>query len=368
MTCTYSLGMLRAQTGRTVLSVGGIALCVVLMLFLLGVYRGVSLGSLEYVHRNSVDLWVLQKNATNILRCTSVLLPAHGDALRRVPGVDSAAPVLLLLATVGERAEAATVYLAGYDPKTGRGGPPLLLKGRSPMTDDEIVFDHAFALKHGYKIGDSIHLQGQILNLVGMSGGTNAFVIQYAFVTIACAQRLIGFPGLVTCFLVTVKGAEPETVQAAIKAALPSVEVFDQATFVANNTRELQTGFLTFIYTIAAMGLVVLTTILSLLLSIHILERRREFAVMKVVGASHRFLSGLVVKQALLISGLGMGSALVLFVPVTWLVEWLAPEVAVATSVSQAIAVGGLVAVVGLASAALALGRLRRIYAMEAFS
>jgi putative ABC transport system permease protein len=274
----------------------------------------------------------------------------------------------MLLATVGDRSKVATVYLAGYDPATGRGGPPYLLAGRAPLADDEIVLDRAFALKHGYEIGDSVHLQGQILNLVGISGGTNAFVIQYAFVTIACAQRLIGFPGLVTCFLVTLKGGEPDRVKTAIKEALPTVEVYDQATFVANNTQELQSGFLTFIYTIAALGLVVLTTILSLLLSIHILERRREFAIMKVVGASLCFLCGLVVKQALLISGMGMCAALVLFVPVTWLVERLAPEVAVATSCTQAVLVAGLVIVVGLASATLALGRLRRIYALEAFS
>lgn len=368
MTYTYSMGMLRAQPWRAVLSVGGIALCVVLMLFLLGVYRGVSQGSLEYVERNAVDLWVLQKNATNLLRCTSVLLPVHGEALRKVPGVKAAAPVLLLLATVGDRSQVATVYLAGYDPATERGGPPYLREGRAPITDDEIVLDRAFALKHGFQIGDFVHLQGQALNLVGISGGTNAFVIQYAFVTIACAQRLVGFPGLVTCFLVTVQGDEIETVKASIQAALPTVEVYDQTTFVANNMQELQSGFLTFIYTIAALGLVVLTTILSLLLSIHILERRREFAIMKVVGAPRRFLSGLVVKQALLISGAGMCAALLLFGPVTWLVEHLAPEVAVATSLMQALAVAGLVAAVGLASALLTMHRLRRIYALEAFS
>ena len=365
---TYCLGMLKAQPLRTALSVGGIALCVVMMLFLLGVYRGVSEGSLEYIRQNEVDLWVLQRNATNILRCTSVLLPAHGEAIKSVPGVATVAPVLLLLATVGDDAKVATVYLAGYDPATGRGGPPRMRAGRAPVTDDEIVLDFAFAAKHGYKLGDSVRLQGQKLELVGISGGTNAFVIQYAFVTLACAQRLIGFPGLVTCYLVTVSGAAPNEVRLAIKAALPIVEVYGQDRFVANNRQELEAGFLTFIYTIAILGLVVLTTILSLLLSIHILERRREFAIMKVVGAPGLFLSGLILKQALLLSGLGMGTALVLFGPTVWLVERLSPEMAVATSVVQTVAVAGLVAAVGLASATLAMQRLRRIYALEAFS
>jgi hypothetical protein len=50
------------------------------------------------------------------------------------------------------------------------------------------------------------------------------------------------------------------------------------------------------------------------------------------------------------------------------LVAYLSPEVAVAASVAQAGAVAVLVAVVGLISATLALGRLRKIYALEAFS
>jgi len=50
------------------LTIGGVSLCIVLMFFLLAVYRGVADGSVEYIRRNKADLWVLQRNATNILR------------------------------------------------------------------------------------------------------------------------------------------------------------------------------------------------------------------------------------------------------------------------------------------------------------
>ena len=43
----YSLHILKAQPLRSALTVGGIALCAVLMLFLLSVYRGVADGSVE---------------------------------------------------------------------------------------------------------------------------------------------------------------------------------------------------------------------------------------------------------------------------------------------------------------------------------
>src|SRR3972149_2704680 len=109
----YALMSLRSQPLRMFLSIGGIALCVLLMLFLLGVYRGVEEGSMEFIHHNHADLWVLQGNATNILRCTSVLWNNSANEIANIPGVKSVAPLLLLLSTVGEGDNAATVYLAG---------------------------------------------------------------------------------------------------------------------------------------------------------------------------------------------------------------------------------------------------------------
>ena len=77
----YSIRMLRSQPLRLALTVGGIALCAVLMLFLLGVYRGVSYGSVEYIRCNRADLWVLERNQTNILRCSSILQGDHGATI-----------------------------------------------------------------------------------------------------------------------------------------------------------------------------------------------------------------------------------------------------------------------------------------------
>jgi hypothetical protein len=126
------------------LTVGGIALCIVLMLFLLGVYRGVAIGSVDYIRRNPADLWVLQKNATNILRGSSLLTLSHGTLLRETGDVREASPVLLFLTTVWREKENATLFLAGFDPATGAGGPPEIVAGRSVRNDDEIVLDRVF--------------------------------------------------------------------------------------------------------------------------------------------------------------------------------------------------------------------------------
>ncbi|MFQ5991527.1 MAG: ABC transporter permease [Nitrospiraceae bacterium] len=365
----YAVRILRDQPLRLSLTVGGIALCIVLMLFLMAAYRGVADGSLDYIRRNRADLWVLQRNASNILRGSSVLFTGHGQQMQRIPGVKSASPVLLILSTVRIGDQIATVFLTGYDVVTGVAGPPDLVAGRHVRSDDEIVLDKAFTAKYGLNVDDRIQIQDTTLQVVGVSSGTNAFVIQYAFVTLQQAQSLIGIPSLVTCYLIRVeKGQQTAQVAAAIREALPEVEVYNHPTFLQNNVREVQSGFLPFIYTVASLGVVVLTAILSLLLSINVLEKRKDFALLKTLGASRGFLSRIIVEQALLIATTALIAALGLFFPLVRLVERFAPEVTTKSSVEQVVGVAVVVGAMSILSAFISMQRLRWIYPMEAFS
>jgi len=365
----YAIRTLRSQPLRLVLTVGGIALCIVLMFFLLAVYRGVADGSVEYIRQNRADLWVLQENATNILRGSSLISADQIYAIARTPGVRTAAPVLFLLSTVRNGDQVGTVFLTGFEPEKGLGGPPQLIWGRGPRADDEIVLDKSFARKFGFEPGGYVDLQGRLLKIVGISGGTNAFVIQYAFVTLRFARNLIGVPGLATCVLVNAEpGAALGPIRAEICDVLAGLKAYDQETFLANNVHEMRSGFLPLLYTVAAIGAIVLTAILSLLLSVNILERRKDFAILKTLGSPMAFLWGLVIKQAVLIASVSCAAALILFFPLVQVIERVSPEVTTKSTAGQ---IGGVVAAVlamSLVSSLVAIRRLRRIYFLEAFS
>ncbi|MBM3311676.1 MAG: ABC transporter permease [Candidatus Aminicenantes bacterium] len=362
----YALRVLRGQPLRLVLTVGGVSLCVVLMFFLLAVYRGAAEGSVDYIRQNPADLWVLQKNASNILRGSSLVSSAQGELLSRLPGVRTVASVLFLLQTVRRGEEARTVFLAGYEPDKGLGGPPRLAAGRHVRSDDEIVLDRSFARKLGLGLGRELDLQGHRLVVVGISRGTNAFVIQYAFVTLRLARSLIGFPGLTTCFLLLLdEGADPVRLQETIRDRCPGLEVYDQATFLGNNVREMKSGFLPLLYTVAAIGVVVLTAILSLLLSVNILERRRDFAILKTLGSPARLLWGMVVHQALWMASASSLVALGIFFPLLRVVERISPEVSAKSSPCQVVGVILAVGLMSLLSALVSTRRLRRIYHWE---
>ncbi|MFH0992580.1 MAG: ABC transporter permease [bacterium] len=365
---SFAYRILRSQPLRMGLTVGGMALCIILMLFLMSIYHGVADGSVEYVRQTKADLWVLQEGTTNILRGFSILSTGHGNILRTISGIESVSPLLFLLTTITKGTQSSTVYVAGYDLATGIGAPPQLKEGRSLREDDEIILDRAFALKNSFVLGNTLVIRNDTLKIVGISEQTNMFVLQYAFVSIAKARALAGFSGLTSCFLVTVKNdADLIATRERIKNELPGTEVFCQREFVENNIREMQSGFLPLLYTLALIGAVVLTTILSLILTITILEKRKDFAVMKILGSPRSFLSRLILTQGFEIALASCITALVFFFPLIHCVEVVSPEVSTKTSLEQIVVI--VVAALGmnLVSSFLSYRQLRRIYPMEVY-
>jgi putative ABC transport system permease protein len=322
----------------------------------------------DYIRERKTDIWVLQQNSTNILRGFSILQRGHGVLLSEISGVQSISPILFLLSTVRSDDRTASIFLTGYDLTNNIGAPHTLTSGRQIVSDSEIVIDKAFAAKMKLRIGDRIQIRDTTLEIVGLSEGTNMFVIQYGFVSLKTAQAVLGLEGIVTCYLVNVKEQQNlYNVADNIRQELPGVEVYTNEQFLQNNIREMESGFLPLLYAIAGIGGVVLTTILSLILSINILERRKDFAILKTLGSPAGFLPKLVVVQGLAISLLGFFLSLVVFFPTARLIEVLSPDVSTKSSWEQVIIVFFTVAVLSLISSFFSLQRLRRIYPTEAF-
>ncbi|VAX24539.1 hypothetical protein MNBD_IGNAVI01-3094 [hydrothermal vent metagenome] len=364
----FSLRILVSQKSRIILTILGMSLCISLMLFLAGIYKGVADGSVEYIRHNDADLWILQKSSNNILRGTSILPYILTNKIVEQKEVESVSPVLLLLTTVKRRNNFATLFLAGYPKGNKYGGPPEIVEGKNVENDNEIVLDKAFASKMRYKIGDSVRVQDSKLLLVGLSSGTNAFVIQYGFTTLKRASKLLGFPGIVTTFIVKLKpNSNRSDAAEKLKTALPNTSIFDQGTFLKNNITETESGILPIFYSIAGLGGIVLTVILSLILSINILEKRKDMAVMKAMGAPKYFLPMLVLNQAMIISAVSIIISLFIYFPMVNLIEMVSPEVSAKITVYQVILISILIMIMSLISSMISINKLRNIYPLEVF-
>jgi putative ABC transport system permease protein len=364
----YAFRLLVQNKQRFILTSLGIALCTLLMLFMVSLYESVADGCVEYVRTSKADLWVLQKHATNILRSTSLLPSSYETDLSNTEGVKSVSPIFFIFASVPIRGENATFYLTGFDPVTGVGGPPRILEGHTVTSDDEIVLDKAFAAKYKLEVGDRIPVKDDSLTVCGISGGTNMFVLQYAFISLHEAHNVVGFHFVVSAYQVKILPTfKVNDVQANVYAKLKNVVVFDNDTFVKNNIHEMENGIIPLFLIITLITAVVLTAILSLILSVSVLERRKDFAIIKALGSPHGFITGLVVLQSMLLSFTGLILGVVLFFPMISLIEKLSPEVANTTSLGQILLVSAGVLLISLISSILPIQKIRKIYPLEVF-
>ncbi len=365
---TYEFNIIREHRLRYALTSLGIALCALLMLFLVAIYQGISYGSVEYVRASDADLWVLQEHATNILRSTSILPVVYQEEIKKLQGVKSVSPVFFILASVKINGNDASLYLTGYDPKTGAGGPPHIVEGRNPGSVNEIVIDKAFAAKNKVGIGSRIYIRNDSLEICGISTGTNMFVIQYGFIYIDKAYEIIGLKDVASCFQVQVlQGYDHSQVKAEIDSLFTNIVVYDKNTFTDNNIREMESGIIPMLFIVTLISAVVLTSILSLILSVSVLEKRKDYAIMKALGSPRGFIAGLIVRLSIILSLIGLSFTMVLYFPLLNLVERISPEVSAKTSVMQIITVFAGVIIISLVSSFLPNQRIRKIYPIEVF-
>jgi putative ABC transport system ATP-binding protein len=354
---------LARQPQQLVLTALVVACCVVLFLFLWSVYQGAYTGCLTYLRSVDADLWVLQNTAYNLLRGSSILPASHIRLVRETPGVGRVTPLLIILTSVETARGYWTIFLTGYDPAQGIGGPPALAAGRGVGGDDEIVLDTAFARKFGFRIGDRVVVNGKPLVVVGLSAGTNAIVIQYAFVTMRCAQSMLPFPGLVTAVAVSVAaGEDVAAVRARLDALHPNSHCFTRAGLIANNIAEMSNGFLPILGVVTVMGAIVLTAILGLLTVLSVLRRRRDYTILRMIGSSSGFLWGLIARRVGLQVAVGAATGVALFALVTPIVRAASPEIECLLVPWQVIAAVTTAFGAGAIAAAIAAARLRTDY------
>jgi putative ABC transport system permease protein len=364
----YVIRILTDKPVRFILTFTGIAFCIILILFILGIYNGVAEGSIEYIKKTRADIWVLQGNNNNIMRGTSIIPANYINAIKRDSLVESADAVLLFFTNIITKNDSTTVLLAGYVPGTA-GGPPQIVKGREIHKNDEIVLDESFAKKHKIKIGDRIFIQGNILRVVGLSTCTNAIVTQYAFVTLEYGQSIIQLPQLASFFIVKTKSKKniPLVINNITKNFGSKLSLFTHETFLVNNIREMEAGILPLFFAIAVIGGIVLAIILSLILSVNILEKRKDLAIMKILGSSQWFLDKLVVLQSLAISVTALIFGIAVFFPLLRFIEYVSPEVTSRVDLKHILMVAFITTLTSLLSSLFACRKTRNIYPLEVF-
>lgn len=303
------------QKFRLALSIGGVALAMMLIVFLNGFQSGLFRQVTAYLDHTPADVVVAQEDVTNMLGATSSLPASTADLARGVPGIKQVIPIVSRFIILDIHDKKVVAYLVGYEPKVG-GGPWALKAGRTPKNDREVVLDWVMAEIHGLNLGDTIEILDEDFTLVGLSEGTNSWMASFLFVEKRAAERLLLTPEATSFLFLTFEpGADAVTVEARLRRRLREAEILPIAVFKQNDIALLVKVFATPLRLMVVIAFAVGTAILGMIIYTATMERMREYGVLKAVGAKNRHLYWLVTQQGLVTALLGV----VLGISLAWL-------------------------------------------------
>jgi putative ABC transport system permease protein len=306
---------------RLVGSVVSAGLAVMLILLLSGLWSGIREQTTLYTDHAGAALYVLQPGVRDLTAGTSVVPLDVLDRVRADPEVTWAAPVRSSYVILQLHDSKVAPYVVGAVPGQP-GGVWSLAAGRVPMADDEIVPDRVLARRHGLGIGSSVELAGRRFRVVGLADHSAGFMVPFVFVTHAALDDVTGTKASTSFILIGT--SHPTTVAARLQAA--GLNVLTRQQVAANNLR-LATG----IYgaplrLMVAIAVGAGTLIVALAGYTAIVERQREYGVIKALGGSGGRLIRLAFVQSLSLGSLALATGGLLFLAGRALIETVRPQ------------------------------------------
>lgn len=316
---------IRHKLGRFLLTCLGLSLLLGVVLSMIGIYRGLVDDALSLVRAPAADLWVVEAGTRGPFAEASRMPGDTREMVARIPGVAAAGSVTYQTVETVYRGQTLRLQVVGYEP--GRlGGPAAIAEGRAITNrHGEVVVD----VRAGMALGDRIHLGRDDYLVVGLTrhhvstGGDPVL-----FLSLRDAQDLQFLPKPSTYRRDQARGAPPpatDTINAVVARLDPdtapeavareigrwkhlgsATQAQQEAILVQSVVEKArrQIGLFTTIL------LVVSAVVIALIIYTMTMDKMREIATLKLIGAPDRTIVGLILQQALAMGGIGFGFGL----------------------------------------------------------
>jgi putative ABC transport system permease protein len=282
---------------RTVTTMAGVALGVVLVVLTVGITHGFLN---DQGRRNSAitaEIMIGAPGTTFGLSLNPTLsLPLNRvEEIRSIEGVADAVPV-------GQNLQGRMVDGIDYESYTRVSGLRIV-EGRTFNAPDEAIIDRQQALNRKLKVGDEYEIFNRPFRIAGIYEPESLGRIKIPLSTL---QQSLNRPDL--CSMILVKVADPSSqneVAARIKERYKDHSVMltrNLPILIAQGTPALQT----FLNVVIALSIIVSSLVILLTMYTTVTERTRQIGVLKSLGASKLWIAGEIEKEALLISSFGV--------------------------------------------------------------
>lgn len=339
---------------RLVISVGGVALALLLILSLDAVFTGVERQITAYIEYSGADIWVSQEDVLNMHMASSSLPDSVARKVKNVPGVASVTPIHYLTNNIVAGDERNLAYIIGLPDGPELGGPWKISSGRSLPGKGEAIIDRNVAEKSGIALGDEIEILGEEFEVTGLSEGTASLVNSVAFISMDDFEVMRGSYDTFSFLLVKIlEGESPELVAARIQEQVRDVTVQTGNGF-ARQERKVVKDMSTDVITIMNLiGFLIGLAVMALTVYTSTLSRRREYGMLKALGARNTDLYRTVLAQAILSVILGFLFGLILTLLLTVVIPIFGSNLALEISRASLLKVGSVSLVIAAVSAML---------------
>lgn len=297
------LANLRVRPFRTLISVIGVALGVVLVILFTGLARGMTNDMAKRAANWKAEIVFSRPGGMEVTSSNASVNLAYVDRLREIEGVQSTVPVISNV-TSDSKGTWGIKRLDGVDwqPFSEMNGI-YLVEGRAPVANDEVIIDEQSVEETGLKVGDPYELfGGKQYKVVGVFSPPSGARVKMSLAALQDALQT----DKCTYILVKVKdGADPATVAARINEVLPGNKVSLTQDMVAD-AQERIPGLNTFLRVLVGLGAFVSTIFVLLSMYTTITERRKEIGILKSLGASTSFIISTIEGEAFMIGVLGV--------------------------------------------------------------
>jgi putative ABC transport system permease protein len=306
---------------RLAVTVTGIVFAVVLIVVQIGLFLGFTTATSSVIDRSGADLWVTGARVPYIEQG----VPFSERKLTTVlatPGVERAGKFIVRF-TQWKRPDGRqeSVQIVGLELSSGLGAPWNLVEGtlddlRKP---DAVFIDEIYREKLGVdRLGQVIEIRGRRARIAGFTRGIRACTTSpYVFTTFKNALDYTDLAEDRTLYIL-VKGSpgvSVERLRQSLASRLSDVDVVTNGGF-SLMTRVywmFTTGAGIAVLLAALLGLVVGVVVVTQTIYATTVDHIREYGTLKAIGATNRYLYGVIVQQAVISAVIGLAIIISVF-------------------------------------------------------
>lgn len=299
------------RPARTVASVAGVAVGVLLIVFTVGLSNGTMRERAKRESNVGAEIMIRASGAIGFSGTEAFRLPIElRDSIGRVEGVHTVVPLGQNAVSSDDSNSGSRlvdgVEFASYAEVVGIN----IISGRQfDPAADEAIIDTAWRRQKNFEVGDILKLYEREFTIVGTYEPAAGARIK---IPLEKMQQQLGGEGKVTTFLVKIApGHQPAAVAERLQTSIPDTQII--------LTSELEELYMQgipnlniFLNVFIGVAAVISALVILLTMYTTVTERTRQIGILKSLGMSNASIGWVVVQESLLISVLGVTGGIVL--------------------------------------------------------